>query len=131
MINDETDEPVVLYDDDSSAGMSFDEIVKSKLNQDPDQNIDKSNLDRADIHSNFIILDLQQANQFYKNFKDYKFWLSLSQKMMTFEKNNGNQPIGNFDQVLNYLRNGIMEIPDSPELLYNYACANERVGRYN
>ena len=31
---------------------------------------------------------------------------------------------------MDYLRNGIKELPLNPQLLYNFACANERIERY-
>ena len=43
---------------------------------------------------------------------------------MQFDKD-GVTPIGKLDIGLEYLRNGLRDIPDNPYLLYNYACINE------
>lgn len=31
---------------------------------------------------------------------------------------------------MDYIRNGLKELPLCPQLLYNYACANERIGKF-
>ena len=61
-------------------------------------------------------------NTFHKDFKDYRFWLKIAQKK--FQEGNSD------DLAIDFLRNGIREIPTNPELLYNYACANEKIGNY-
>ena len=40
------------------------------------------------------------------------------------------QVTGNLEAGLDYLRNGLKEIPLNPELMYNFACANERLKKY-
>ena len=59
----------------------------------------------------------------YKDFKDYRFWLELSQKQM--------KKTQNYESFKDYLRNGLREIPLNPHLLYNYACANERMRQFH
>ena len=47
--------------------------------------------------------------------------MKLAQRKMG-EKNGGPE------MVLDYLRNGLRQVPLSAEMLYNFAVANERVG---
>ena len=67
------------------------------------------------------LVDLKQ-NTYHKDFKDYRFWMKLAQKRM--------EDTGNIEDGMDYLRNGIKELPLNPQLLYNFACANERIKRY-
>lgn len=39
-----------------------------------------------------------------------------------------NEKGGGAEAVIDYLRNGLRQVPLCPEMLYNYAVANERVG---
>ena len=59
---------------------------------------------------------------FAKDFKDPNFWLQLSQKQM--ENPDGEGP----HSLINYLKNGLRNIPLEPLMLYNFAVAHERVG---
>ena len=38
---------------------------------------------------------------------------------------------GDFESAMNYLINGLQILPSNPELLFNYANTNERLGFYN
>ena len=37
---------------------------------------------------------------------------------------------GDFQSAMDFLRNGLKEIPLNPELLFNYANCNERLGQH-
>jgi len=41
------------------------------------------------------------------------------------------QASGNTEDGMDYIRNGLKELPLCPELLYNYACANESTGKFH
>ena len=41
------------------------------------------------------------------------------------------QEADNDELAIDFLRNGLREIPKNPQLLYNYACANEKIGNYH
>jgi len=77
--------------------------------------------DNINMHQKLIEYDLG-GTDFHKDFKDHKFWIKIAQKKM---KEEGNLQLG-----IDFLRNGLRYIPKNPELLYNYACANERIGKY-
>jgi hypothetical protein len=53
----------------------------------------------------FILFDLQ-GSTFFKDFKDYRFWLTLAQKRM--------QASGNIEDGMDYIRNGLKELPLCP-----------------
>ena len=53
----------------------------------------------------------------HKDFKDYLFWMRLAYKKVE-------EAGHNIDAGLDYLRNGLKEIPLSTELLYNFAVSN-------
>lgn len=40
------------------------------------------------------------------------------------------EPVGGYYEAMEFYKNGLMEVPDSADLLYNFACLNERVGNY-
>ena len=110
-----------------------DEIMNVIMNEDPfptqtskeeeEQNEEDgpSVPDDIRIQVKFILFDLQTST-FFKDFKDYRFWLTLAQKRM--------QASGNIEDGMDYIRNGLKELPLCPELLYNYACANESTGNF-
>jgi hypothetical protein len=74
--------------------------------------------DFINIESRFITFDLKQ-NTYNKDFKDYRFWLKLAQKRI--------EATGNIEDGMDYLRNGLKELPLNPQLLYNFAVANEKI----
>lgn len=37
---------------------------------------------------------------------------------------------GDFQSAMDYLRSGLKELPLNPELLFNYANTNERLGKH-
>lgn len=74
--------------------------------------------DFINIETKFITFDLKEST-YHKDFKDYRFWLKLAQKRM--------EATGNIEDGMDYLRNGIKELPLNPQLLYNFGCANERI----
>jgi tetratricopeptide (TPR) repeat protein len=77
--------------------------------------------DSINVKIKFILFDLGQ-NTYHKDFKDYRFWMKIAQKKF--------QEADNDELAIDFLRNGLREVPKSPQLLYNYACANEKVGNY-
>ena len=69
-----------------------------------------------------IELNSDDLNRYYKDFSDYRLWKQLSQKKILS---------GDMDAALDYLRNGIRQIPRNHDLLYNYAVVNEKLGNYH
>ena len=83
--------------------------------------------DKRDVHDAItmrvkaIKFDLSQSTN-HKDFKDAVFWMRLAQRRA--------QSTGSVEAGLDYLRNGLREIPTDHRLIYNYACANEELGEY-
>lgn len=71
-------------------------------------------------------MDLNSVNAYYEDFSDYRLWLTLSQQQMDLKEDGS----GEFQSAMDYLRNGLKEIPLNPELLFNYANCNERLGKH-
>lgn len=76
--------------------------------------------DEISTQIKFIKYDLTE-NSFHKDFTDPKFWLKLAQRKM-------NEKGGGAEAVIDYLRNGLRQVPLCAEMIYNFAVANERVG---
>ena len=84
-------------------------------------------MEDVNIDIDFILLDVQSVTGYYKDFSDYRFWLTLSQQRMDLKEDGS----GDFESAMDYLRNGLKEIPLNPELLFNYANTNERLGKHH
>lgn len=55
-------------------------------------------------------------------FKDHEFWMRLAQKKM--------EVTGSVEAGLDFLRSGLSYNKSNAYLMYNFACANERLGNY-
>ena len=88
---------------------------------------DKFNaVDEININLKLITLDLRSVNAVYKDFNDYRFWLNLSQTRMQLQPDGS----GKFEDAIDYLKNGIRNLPLNSCLLYNFACVNEKIGNF-
>lgn len=93
----------------------------------PDENKSKLLRDNINIQLKLFTLDLKNVNSFYKDFSDYRLWLSLAQQKMNLKANGS----GDFEAAIDYIRNGIRQIPMNYALLYNFGVVNEKLGNYN
>lgn len=84
-------------------------------------------VDNISIKPRLISLDLKNVNSFYKDFNDYRLWISLSQQKMGGDETD----TAGLEAAIDYLRNGIRQIPFNYALLYNYGVVNERLGKLN
>ena len=69
----------------------------------------------------YIKFDLNKLTKQGNNFSDYEFWIKMAQKRME---------TAGVEAGLDYLRNGLRELPRSPQILYNYGCCCEELGWY-
>ena len=69
-----------------------------------------SSVEDVNVDVQFILLDLKSVNSYYDDFKDYRLWLFLSQQKMNLQEDGE----GDFQSALDFLENGIKEIPTNP-----------------
>jgi len=101
------------------------EILNSLLL--PDEDVTLLLKDKINIQIKLITHDLRNVNAFYKDFSDYRLWLSLAQQKMNIKKDGS----GDYEAAIDYIRNGIRQIPLNFSLLYNFGIVNEKLGNFN
>ena len=76
------------------------------------------------IHTtmNMLQLDSVVVNLYFKDFKDYRLWMQLSQKKLLN---------GEYEAAIDYLKYGLRQNPTNYNLLYNYSVINEKLKNYN